>query len=153
MAGPFNHHLHIVLPRDLREFPKRFQLAQLRRIIGVINRAGAQAIAQRKRDIIGLHNLANLFEIGIEKAFLVMRQAPFRHNRAAARNNAGHALRRQRHIFQQHTGVNGEIINALFGLFNQRVAKHFPSQFLCLAIDFFQRLINRHCADGHRRIA
>ena len=46
-----------------------------------------------------------------------------------------------------------EIIDALFGLLNQRVAEHIPCQFLGLAVDFLQRLIDRHCADGHWRIA
>ena len=83
----------------------------------------------------------------------MVRQAPFRHNRAAARDDAGHALGRQRHIFQQHTGMDGEIIDTLLGLLDKRVAEHLPSQFLGLAIDFFQRLINRHRADGHRRVS
>jgi hypothetical protein len=49
--------------------------------------------------------------------------------------------------------VDREVINALLGLFDQRVAENFPGQFFRLARDFFQSLINRHCADGHGRVA
>ena len=62
-------------------------------------------------------------------------------------------LRGERNEAQQHAGVNGEIIHALLGLFDERVAVNFPGEFLGLAADFFERLINRHGADGHGRIA
>ena len=83
----------------------------------------------------------------------MVRQAPFRHDRPAARHNAGHAFRRQRHITQQHAGMDGEIIHPLFGLFDERVAENFPGEFFRLAVDFFKRLINRHRAHGYGRIA
>ena len=54
---------------------------------------------------------------------------------------------------QQHARVYREIIHALLGLFNQRVAENLPVQFLGLAADFLKRLVNRHRADGHRRVA
>ena len=84
MAGPLNHHLHIMLPRDLRQLTQRLQFAQLRRIIGIINRARTQAITQRESNIIGFHNFAYLFKMRVEETFLVMRQTPFSHNRSAA---------------------------------------------------------------------
>ena len=49
--------------------------------------------------------------------------------------------------------MDGEIIYALFGLFNQRIGEDFPCQVLGNAADLFQRLINRHGADGNGRIA
>ena len=62
-------------------------------------------------------------------------------------------LRGERNEAQQHARVDGEIIHALLCLFDQRVAINFPGEFLGLAADFFERLINRHGADGHGRIA
>ena len=153
MAGAFDHHLHVMLPSDLGQLAQRLQLAQLGRIIGIPYRAGAQAIAERERHIIGFHDLANVFEMGIEEALLVMRQAPFGHDRAAPRNNTGHAFSRQWHIFQQHAGMDGEIIDPLLGLLNQRVAEHIPCQFFGFAVDFLKRLVNRHGANRHRGIA
>jgi hypothetical protein len=49
--------------------------------------------------------------------------------------------------------MDGEIVDALLGLLDQRVAKHFPRELLGLAVDFLEGLVNRHRADRHRRIA
>ena len=62
-------------------------------------------------------------------------------------------LRGERDEAQQYAGVDGEIIHALLRLFDEGVAVNFPGQFLGLAADFFERLINRHGADGHGRVA
>jgi hypothetical protein len=69
------------------------------------------------------------------------------------RDDAGHAVGGQRHVAQQHAGVDGEVVDALFGLFDQRVAEDFPGQVFGLAVDLFQRLIDRHGADGDRAVA
>jgi len=45
---------------------------------------------------------------------------------AAARDDAGGALRRQRNVRQAHARVDGEVVNALLGLFDERVAIDFP---------------------------
>ena len=65
----------------------------------------------------------------------------------------GHALRRQRDVAQQHAGVDREIVDALLGLLDQRVAVDLPRQLLGLAVDLFERLVDRHRADRHRRVA
>ncbi len=82
-----------------------------------------------------------------------MREAPLGHDRAAARHDAGQALRRHRNERQPHTGVNREVVDTLLGLLDQRVAKDLPRQLFGLAVDFFERLIDRHRADRHRRVA
>ncbi len=83
----------------------------------------------------------------------MVRQAPFGHDRTAARDNAGDALGGHRHIAQQHAGVDGEVVHALLGLLDKRVAVDLPGQVLGDAIDLFQRLVDRHGADRHRRVA
>jgi hypothetical protein len=83
----------------------------------------------------------------------VVRQTPLGHDRAAAADDAGHPVGGQRHVAQQHAGVDGEVVDALFGLFDQRVAEDFPGQVFGLAVDLFQRLIDRHGADGDRAVA
>ena len=83
----------------------------------------------------------------------MVHEAPLRHDRAAARHDAGHAFCCERHVLQQHAGVDREIVHSLFGLFDQRVAIDLPSEILHLAVDFFNGLVNGHRADRHRRIA
>src|SRR5579864_8925845 len=83
----------------------------------------------------------------------MMRQTPFGENRAAARNDAGDALRRQRNVRQPNAGMDGEIVDALLALLDQRVAIDLPGELLGHAADFFERLIDRHGADRYRRVA
>jgi hypothetical protein len=69
------------------------------------------------------------------------------------RDDAGHALGGQRHIAQQHAGVDGEVVDALLGLLDQRVAEQLPGQVFGDAVDLLQRLVDRHGTDRHRRVA
>ena len=80
-------------------------------------------------------------------------ETPARHDRAAARDDAGDAVRGQRHIGEAHAGVDREIVDALLGLLDQRVLEHFPIQLQGVAADFFKRLIDRHGADRHAGVA
>ncbi len=80
-------------------------------------------------------------------------QAPAGHDRAAAGDDAGDAVGRQRHITQQHTGVDGHVVHALLALLNHGVAVDFPRQLVGLAIDLLQRLVDGHSADGHGGVA
>ena len=49
--------------------------------------------------------------------------------------------------------MDGEVIHPLFGLLDQRVAEDLPGEIGGDAADLFERLVDRHRADGHRRIA
>ena len=153
MTGTFDHHLAIVLPGDLRQLAERFQFGKLRFVIRVGNRAGTQTVTERERNVVGRHDLADVAEAGVEETLFVMSQTPFRHNRAASTHNPRGSFGRHRNVRQPHAGVNREIVDTLFGLFDQGVAKDFPGQVFSLAADFFQGLIDRHSADGHRRVA
>ena len=55
-----------------------------------------------------------------------MREAPFRHDRSAAADDARRSFRGQRNIRQTNARVDRKIIDALLGLFDQRVAINFP---------------------------
>ena len=81
------------------------------------------------------------------------RQAPLGHDRAAARDDAGDAVRGERHVLQAHAGVDGEIVDALLALLDQRVLVDLPVELDRIAVDLLQRLVDRHGADRHRRIA
>ena len=153
MPWTFDHALHVMLPGDSGQLTKGFQLTELRCIVGVGDRTGTQAITQRKGHIIGLHDLADIVEVGIKEVFLMMCQAPFGHNGAATRHYSGHPFSRHRHITQQHSSMNGEVVHALLGLLNQGIAKNFPRQVLGDSIYFLQRLIDGDRTDGHRGVA
>jgi hypothetical protein len=56
----------------------------------------------------------------------VPRQAPLRHDRAAARDDAGDAVGGQRHVGEADAGVDGEVVDALLALFEQRVLVALP---------------------------
>ena len=92
MTGAFDHHLAAFVPGDLRQFAQRLKLGELGTVIGVGDRTRPQAIAEREGDIIGAHDVANLVEPLVEKTLLVMREAPLRHDRAAARHDASDAV-------------------------------------------------------------
>ena len=150
MTRAFNHHLYIVFPGDLGEFTQGTQFGKLGCVVGIGNGAGTQAIPQRECHVIGFHDLADVLKVGIEETLLVMGQTPFGHDGTAPGDNTGHAPGRQRNERQADTGMDGEIIHPLFGLFNEGVAENFPGQFLGFAVDLFQSLINGHRPDGNR---
>ena len=52
-------------------------------------------------------------EVSVEKTFLVMRETPLGHDRAAAPNDSGRAFSSQRNVAQENAGVNREIVDAL----------------------------------------
>jgi hypothetical protein len=57
--------------------------------------------------------------------------------------------RGQRHVGEAHAGVDGEVVDALLALLDQRVAEDFPVELDGIAVDLLERLIDRHGADRH----
>src|SRR2546421_11706116 len=94
MARPLDHHLAVRLPRYASQFAERFEFGELSLVVGVGDGAGAQAVAQRERNVVGAHDLADGAEPRVEGALLVARQTPLRHEGAAARAYAGRSPRR-----------------------------------------------------------
>src|SRR5918992_535430 len=122
-------------------------------IVGVSDTARPQSVAEREGHVVSFHDLADLFEMSVKKVLLMVRQTPFRQNRAAPRHDSGNALSRPWNVAQQHSGVDREVIDPLLGLLNQRVAVDLPGEILGFATDLFEGLINRHSPDGYGRIA
>ena len=52
VARALDHHLHVVLPGDRRQLAERPQLGELRLVVGVGDRAGPQAVAQREGHVV-----------------------------------------------------------------------------------------------------
>ena len=152
VSRAFNHHLHVILPGDFGQLAQRVQLGKLCFVVGVADGARAQAVAQRQRDIVSGADFADLAEVFVKEVLLVMGEAPLRHDRTAARDDAGQTLRGHRHVAQQHARVNGEVVHALFRLLQQRVAERFPGKVFGDAVDLLQRLINRDGANRNRAV-
>ena len=153
VAGPLDHGLDVVLPGDPGQFAQGLELGELGGVVGIGDRAGPQAVAEAEGHVVGLHDFADLLEVLVEEALAVVGQAPLGHDRTAAADDAGDPLGGQRNVAQQHPGVDGEVVHALLGLLDQRVAEHLPGQRLGHAADLLQRLVDRHRADRHRRVA
>src|SRR5207247_2913052 len=74
-------------------------------------------------------------------------------DRAAARHDAGDAAGGEVDEAEPHAGVDGEVVDALLALLDQRVLVALPVELDGIAVDLLQRLVDRHGADRHRRIA
>jgi hypothetical protein len=59
----------------------------------------------------------------------------------------------ERDVPEQHAGVDGEVIDALFGLLDQRVTVDVPGQLLWASADLLQRLVDRDRANRHGGVA
>src|SRR5262249_27715391 len=100
----------------------------------------------------GPHDAADLFKVSVKEVLLMMGKTPFRKNRSTAADDAGSSLHRPRDVAQKHARMDREIIDALFGLFDQRVAIHFPGHFFGAASRLFESLIDRHGPDRNRGV-
>jgi len=153
MTRALDHDLYLVPPGDPGQLAEGLQLRELGLVVGVRDGAGAQAVAQTEGDVIGLHDLADVFEMGVEKTLLVVGETPLGHDGTTAGDDAGDPFRGQGHMAQQHAGMDGEVIHPLLGLFDKGIAEQLPGQFLGLALDLLQGLIEGYSADGYGGVA
>src|SRR5205814_7423743 len=91
VARAFVHYLDVLFPGALGQLALRVKFGELRFVVRVRDTAWPQTVADGKTDVVGGHDLADLVPTGVEKTFLMMRETPFRHDRAAARDDAGGA--------------------------------------------------------------
>src|SRR5579885_3301157 len=117
VAGAFNHHLNIMFPGLLRQIAQHLQFSKLSGVAGVADRAGPQAVAQRKADIMFLENFADIVKALAQEVFFFVRGHPLSHQRAAAADDPRDAVAHQRQEFAHDAGVDGHVIDALLGLF------------------------------------
>src|SRR5436190_8679710 len=108
----------MIFPGALGQLALRVKLGELRFVVRVGDRAWPQAVADGEADVVGGHDLADLVPMRVEKTFLVMRETPLGHDRAAARDDAGGAPRGKRNIPQKHSRMDRKIVHTLFSLFN-----------------------------------
>ena len=70
MAGAFDHDLYVVFPRFAGQFAQGVQFGELRFVVGIGNAAGAQAVAEAERYVVGFHDFADFVEMRVEEVFL-----------------------------------------------------------------------------------
>ncbi len=86
--GPFDHRLHAGGARALHQLAERAQLGELRRVAGVGEAAGPQAVAERVGDVVLAHDGADLVEQLVHRVLLAVVDHPLGEQRAAARDDA-----------------------------------------------------------------
>ncbi len=151
VAGAFDHHLHVVLPGNLRQLAQSFQFGELSFIACIGHASGSQAVSQRKADVILFENLADVVEALVQKILLVVVSHPLREDGSAPAHNPGNALRNQRQILDQHAGVNRHVVDALRRLLFNYFEHYFSVQ-VFHALHARDGFIDRHGTDGNRRI-
>ncbi len=79
----------------------------------------------------------------------MMGKAPFCHDGSASTNDSRHSLSSEGDESEEDARVDGEVIDSLFGLFNEGVPKDFPCEIFGSAVDLLEGLVNRHSANWH----
>src|SRR5947208_10069611 len=102
--------------RALHELAERAQLGQLGRVARVGEAAGAEPVAERVGDVVLAHDGADLVEELVHRVLPAVLDHPLGEQRAAARDDAGHARADQREVLVQHSGVDGDVVDALLSL-------------------------------------
>ena len=124
----------------------------MRFIAGIGNAARPQSIAQREAHVVLRHHLHDAVEVLVEEVLPVVVGHPLRQDGAAPADDSGDAAGHHGHILDQHAGVHGEVVHTLLGLLLDDLEIHIDVQVL-EPLHAVQRLIDRHRADGHRRVA
>ena len=98
VTGTFDHHLAVVLPGLQSQLSQGLELRELRFVIRIGCGSGSQSVTERKGNVVGFHDFADLVEPGVEEAFFMVRQAPFGHDRSPPAYDARNTFGRERDI-------------------------------------------------------
>ena len=126
MPRSFYQHLHVFVPGSFDEFAHGVELRKLSTVVGIVNRAGAQTVAQGDGYVVLSADVADVIEMGVEEALLVVHGAPRRDDAAAAAYHARETVERVVHVLQPYAAMDGEVIHSLLALLDERVAVHLP---------------------------
>ena len=148
---PFDHDLDIVFPGFLRQLAQSLKLGKLGFVAGVGDAARPQAVAEGIRDIMLGQDFCDLVKVLVQKILLVMVRHPLRQNGAASTHDAGDAFHYHRQILDKHARMDGHVVHALLRLLFNHFQYHVDVQ-VFHALHPRDGLIDRHGADGHRRV-
>ena len=153
MSRPLDKYLHILVPCPLHQFTHSVEFRKLRPVIGIVDGARPQTIAEGDGDIVPSADVADVVEMGIEKTLLLMHGAPRRDDAASSADHAREPVERVVHVFQAYAAMDGEIVYALLTLLDERIAVDIPREVGNLLVHLFESLIERHSAHRHRTVA
>src|SRR5580704_12964003 len=150
VAGAFDHDLDVFFPGFFGELAEDFELGELRFVAGIGNAAGAKTVSERKADVVLFENFDDAFDIFVEEVLLFVMLHPVSHQRAAAADDAGDALADEGNVFAQDAGVDGHVVDALFGLLFDDFEHEVESEIFGAA-NAGDRFVNGDGADGNGR--
>src|SRR5262249_34477982 len=101
VPGTLDHHLAAPRPGAPGELAQRLELGKLSRIGSVGDRARPEAIAQAPRDVVLPHDVTEVIEAAVDRVFLLVSDHPLGHERPAARDDSGHAVRCERDVLAE----------------------------------------------------
>ena len=80
----------------------------------------------------------------VEEVLLLVDHAPAGDDGTATAHDACRAFECKRNVLEQKSCVDRKVVDALFGLFNKRIAEHFPREVVSDAVHLFECLVHRH---------
>ena len=134
------------------QFSQRFQLGKLCLVVRVGDATGTQPVTDGYPDVIFGENLADVLEMLVQEAFPLVGRAPVCHDGSPAGHDSREAFQRQRHVVPAQPGVDREVVHALLGLLDERVAVNLPREVFHLAPHLFQCLVQWHGSHGYGRV-
>ncbi len=149
VSGPFDHHLHVELPRALGELAERVELGELRLVARVVQAARPERIAERDGDVVLAQDVEDIIVMLVQRILFAMVHHPHRVQRAAAADDPRDASVDEREMLQQNSGVQRHVIDALPSLMLDDFEEVVDRELLEL-LAHEHRLVDRHRADGHR---
>ena len=115
-------------------------------------RARPQAVAERERDVVDAADVQDLVERSRNSGFSrLWCDHPVRQQRAAARDDAGHAVPAQRQVLEPHSRVDRHVVDALLGLVLDRPRAAGLRSSSSGRLHALDGLIDRHGPDRHGR--
>ncbi len=141
MAGAFDHDLDTASPGAFGELADDLEFAELGEVGGVGEPAGSEPVADGEGDIVLAHEVADVVPEGVHDVVLVVDEHPLGEERAASGDDADGALLDIFEVGHADAGVDGEVVDALFGL----VLEGFHDE---VAIEVFDLLADDHGVDG-----
>jgi hypothetical protein len=139
------------MPGNLGELAEGLEFGELGAVVGVGDRPRTEAVAERERNVVVAHQVADRLEMGVEEVLLMMRQTPSGQDRATARDDTGHPVGRQWHVGQTHAGMDSEVVDTLLRLFLESLEEDLDVEIGRHAIDLLERLVDGDGTDRDRR--
>ena len=99
VAGAFDDDLAVFLLGPFCEFGDGFQFGELGVVGGVGDAAWAEAITERKADVVLGHYVAEVVEHFVEGVLFIVVEHPFCEQSASAADDSGEAIFEQREVF------------------------------------------------------